>query len=1361
MGGCARYHFFFLSYIPYIYQRREWGRCYAFPVPTIDTKGDAHMAPTVSQMYETLDTDGNIALQRSSIITSVSSESESSIDESGVVATHANCVGALEIPANRLTVLQYENFTANTPFIRYGAKGVFTYIGDTEQLFNVTVKQRYVRKNTTVPDSLTTYGITTTIMASRANPVIATEAYEVMPSGVPWVEVYVTKTMMLKNGDTFSVRAISALDTLTYATTDDATSPVENVCTLDIYAITQVEGQQGSQDSTSSTSDMYRPINIPASTVFPGSTLTDTTITENIDLRGEVITSISHDYTDSSIHSAPSSKALFDSIQKLDTAIRAIDPNNNFFTDNTVVTLPLLPTSFSLDDDRWLIFNWYIDQGSAIYTKAQSTRMLMSEYDNYIKIRQDLLTYPGYYFFVITVSRIDSGKLVLRDTIGNIIYEIKDIGTHYFEYQVTNTDVTTFALEAVNVYDNETIKVDSIGFYHITDRVRHYLLYFMQGSASGYITREQLNTILKMLQSDIEDDYLHHIEVLRSALDEHVNNRSNPHGVMYYHTGAAPEVHEHPQYALKSDLDDIRDGIDVNLGDLSNLIGSLQDKDNDLQRQITEVAADLESTKLDIDDLGKRLDAHLEEENPHGITVDMIGAAPEVHEHPQYATLTSVEAIVDAKLEEFDFSDIPAASSGAAYNPMSIVAFDQLGEVPNGLNSSIITKPISPIIFPYILHRSKSQYDWNDGVCGSNKPTLDGYPIWYAFNKNLTEDDINIGTSVFAIADVTSDDPLLLEYVFHVKRTINGFNLIKSTLKPEFCGLPTRCSVYVDGAPVRLDQELTFSGDVAMVTFDTAYTGRKWDIFITAVDSVGCEYFGCKIVFRFDDVPVGCVGLLPGLDYVRDKNIEHVGTMQTLAISPDSDRTPKYLFLRTKEEESGGGTTYEPVILPSTPMEVDVKYLPDGTDPDPAMLTQTETIMVDFNFTYGSVSIGGLELTADSTGVINPSGYTLPLTVSTAYGELAITDIAKNDLNINVITVSYTLQSKPDIADDTELVADDVSVLFNGTAQESLAIRIRMREADASTRSVIATYDSSNIRVAEEPGLEVSIFPYEYGTVREGLDLLMGAYAAHPTRGFSMWGTPEASVESMDEGVSVETIYTYTDDSYVVEGNTLTITHTFDVPVTITNVNMMFFRNLVELGAIPDTIRLDVHGGEEEPVTAINITNFVPVLSDVNDTQIWYHTHLDTPIENTTKMVLVLTNTKNAKVGITRLVPLISSKFYNLNTRKMSSDSDGLFPLGRLDYVEAYDGTWSGYAHSGVVLGTYSILPVDGLSMQTNDATIHTLPNPYGTPLIRTTPLSYGDNPFMNMDVVDITRDTITVRTRASGRYLLGIQRAW
>ena len=535
---------------------------------------------------------------------------------------------------------------------------------------------------------------------------------------------------------------------------------------------------------------LYDPLLEPASTMSPGTVQTKQVVTETIELHEKTITELSHDYTDSDTKSIPSSKALFEAIQVLDKYINSIDPNNILYQDNAVITLPLLPLTFEYGDTEWVYEGWYPDGGKLIYTGT--------DYANSIKISPEKFTYPGYYFLVIDIDRLDSGKLVVKDTKEEVIESIATTGKTYIELDITNTDVNSVTFEAVDVYPRETLRVASIGLYRVTTRVRDYLQYFFLGNKGSLITKDELDDLLEALNVDIDTRLDKYEDDVDEKINLHIQNTSNPHNVTidqigaaakeHTHTpdqcgaaptvhthqpqecGAAPEHHEHPEYTTQEEVQDaIEDAIGKydESSDTTLFTKHLTDYNNPHKVNCETIgAAEKEHTHdnyLTKEDVGTYVNSAVEEsasslmqqltehtenkENPHEVTPEQIGAAPSEHEHEQYVERDEL----DQRIE-----DIARNIQHSSSLPMTIVEPSEYGVLPDNTLCTRLSRPISPVLLPYVVHRTKSNYDYYDGVCRSNRVTDEGHPLYYCFNKSMTQEDRDIAVGLFTVKDDTA-----------------------------------------------------------------------------------------------------------------------------------------------------------------------------------------------------------------------------------------------------------------------------------------------------------------------------------------------------------------------------------------------------------------------------------------------------------------------------------------------------------------------------------------------------------------------------------------------------------------------------
>lgn len=151
---------------------------------------------------------------------------------------HATAAENTPIAVSAQVKIPYTGITANTQDISYSdTTRAFTYQGKQSRTFQVTAKQRFARTSIAEADMNTSHNVVLSIVSSRANPTIRTEAYGIMVQGIPWMEIAVTKIMQLNTGDTFYIQAETAKEVRTYATSDDTAAPVNTVSTLDIVSL--------------------------------------------------------------------------------------------------------------------------------------------------------------------------------------------------------------------------------------------------------------------------------------------------------------------------------------------------------------------------------------------------------------------------------------------------------------------------------------------------------------------------------------------------------------------------------------------------------------------------------------------------------------------------------------------------------------------------------------------------------------------------------------------------------------------------------------------------------------------------------------------------------------------------------------------------------------------------------------------------------------------------------------------------------------------------------------------------------------------------------------------------------------------
>ena len=996
---------------------------------------------------------------------------------------------------------------------------------------------------------------------------------------------------------------------------------------------------------------MYDPLIEPASTLVPGKVTGNTIVTNKVELNNDILTDISHDYTDSGITQVPSSKALYEAINLLKKYISDVDPDNKLQIDTTVITLPLLPATFSISDDRWDYKNWYLSDEMMIHSG--------NSYENYIKINTGDLTYPGKYFFAIDVATLNSGYLTIKDTKNEEIFRITSSGKQYFEVDVTNTDVQTFTIAAEEVFRSELVKLRGIGIYRVTDRLIDYLSYFVDHYEGSAPSREEVQKLVDDFAELFREEIIIITGGIATELDMH-RIEPNPHGTTYEHVGAAPKVHGHTPSECGAAPE-----IHTHQPEECGAAPAIHYHNQYAEK--TSVDSLISTVNSNINTVDSKLDTHIaDNDNPHGTTYEQVGAAPKEHYHSIYISRDEVEeyvseevkeAIVSASGELADhatnmynphnttylqvgaaaeehthtpeqvgaapsfhthgeyvaYNDLDSVfleySNTASIRPMTAIQY-KLGQLPDGVSNNLLTKPITPVIFPYILHRTNSNYDYYDGVCRSNRKCIEDHPLWYCFKKNITEEDFSISTCAF---ENTVELPVLLEYEFHTTRKLTGFRILPNFITAGMNGYISNYKLYINGK-LHHASAITSYGAYDY-SFDSILDVDIFSLRVLTINKNNSTHFGCKIEFEFGDVPDNSIVLKKGLSYICTSGKTELEDDLVVYSAPDANDSIKYLYVQENSNRNENN---------------------------------------------------------DSTH---------------------------------------------------ELIVD---------------------------RS-----------------------PYEYNFYREGLGVLLGKYDNSSTN--TSWGTVESNGTSTS---LVNTIYKDNDASYVVNSNTVTITHTFNDPQTLSGFKLVFFKELLDRNAIPDNISLvattteDIYNEELEMTETVvsdkevySIEGYIPYLLEDDSSAIWLVPKTDTFI-GVTKLTLTLSvDSPKSLVGISKFIPLLSTNFFNILTN--TSDSElSPFLLSTLKYIESYDGSFTGYEYSGIVIGTNVIIPIDGLDSQNDSEKIHTytIPNPYHSTLIECSLLMYDGGTYtyaFQLEDISITNETITVRIIPTGKYCLHIKRIW
>lgn len=638
---------------------------------------------------------------------------------------------------------------------------------------------------------------------------------------------------------------------------------------------------------------------------------TATADVDNLILNRKEVRDVIPDYTDPSDKKIPNSYALFQLYEHLSGLIRQIDPENNVFKDNAVITSPLLPLDFRPDDERWQLKNFFISNYRAIYQGSPLTT------DNYLKIDSDYLPDVGRYFLILDISRCDSGRLDLLDYRDNVIKSFNTAERHLLELNVANNEIELFKLVARDVYTNDIIEVRSCGFYHITPRISDYLLFKIaqvtSGGEGGFVTGEQFSAAIAQLTADLkayvdsrlDEDlgaFLVHINTTGNAHDatpedigaadrvhthtpEECNAAPADHGHTPQEIGAAPEQHTHtPGECGAAPEDHTHTPNQVGLGNIPNALTSEVTVD-DATILATAKAVKTVNDKAEsaLAQVGTKADAN------HTHTAEEIGAV----------TPEQVQELVESGIRESVFT----------VAPMTVVDAP-VGVFPQGMNHGSMTPPTNILLQGFIQHHTETHFCYEDGYITATKKTLDTHPLFKAIMKPYTEEQYLSNVAAFESNTTVLDKPVDINYRLHIKRNTTHYT-VGVDRSGVIAGKPTKWDVYINEVLTESDVTADWStgNDLQFPIPELAQVINSLTLVVKEVDLAGTTSWGIRIGLVFNDIAPDQIGIPANLrlavaDNGRTTMVYAGGDIMTVTPTIQREDTPLYVFADVDESSS-------------------------------------------------------------------------------------------------------------------------------------------------------------------------------------------------------------------------------------------------------------------------------------------------------------------------------------------------------------------------------------------------------------------------------------------------------------------------
>lgn len=601
-------------------------------------------------------------------------------------------------------------------------------------------------------------------------------------------------------------------------------------------------------------------------TQLPDSLETSKVATRQIQFSdGSKLERVEQDHKSNQYKSVPSSYALFQGLAETQRNIDKIDPNHNFFRDNTVITLSLVDSHFQTSGDNgWQIKNWTVVDESAVYTSGLDTE------DNYLRITQRCFVLAGFYHLNITTTRIDSGSIRIYDHANQLVGTIDKVGETNFEMYIAEPNITTLRFEAHGVYVGDYINIEQVGVHLVKDRFRDYFINKLQLAGVGreVVDRDQCVEIATTVAEALDLAIRNMIVTVSQRLTIHESTKGNAHGLTLEDLSAAAKDHTHPEFAAFG-------------GDLTKLFAHIGDT----------------------------------ESNPHGITPKMIRAMPEDKLFDdRYAKFEDLSKLDMKYVNMEQWNTVPAlidaaiadstGEGGESTVPLVIRSVSGVGLLPPSADKVDIDYPCTLLLQAYLLHMSTTDYDYYTGLASSTRKVLNG-SAGYAFSDYH-------GKAATFLADSATDETYL-SYRFHAARKISGYTIYKDP-EGDANGFPVSWSL-LGKADTVIDTRTNSSWSTAQPTARTdsvsyplsePVSTNEITLKIDKLTLDSSKKWGVRISFVYADVDnANTVHVNTPLvvSYLDKANVTVGDSEAKLTINqlPEQD-SPLVLFLRKKSE---------------------------------------------------------------------------------------------------------------------------------------------------------------------------------------------------------------------------------------------------------------------------------------------------------------------------------------------------------------------------------------------------------------------------------------------------------------------------
>jgi hypothetical protein len=257
---------------------------------------------------------------------------------------------------------------------------------------------------------------------------------------------------------------------------------------------------------------------------------------------------------------------------KIDMLISTLSAQLNDFNFIPVISEPLI--SIVPNTKEWKTKDIYINNHLATYESPNQSNV------GYLKLsNNNIYTYTGRYVLVLDIPRLDSGHVDIKiDDI--VIKTIESVGKHTVTYDIDNIYNSSLSVSITDTIATDIVQISQVYMCHVKESLTNYLEYMINYIITGNddsVSNDELNNAISQLDNTLKQYTNQVVSQVAQVVNDHKNDKDNPHDITCSIIDAATRDHIHPIYQSHLDDENNPHGMTKDQLDLGNIPNNISD----------------------------------------------------------------------------------------------------------------------------------------------------------------------------------------------------------------------------------------------------------------------------------------------------------------------------------------------------------------------------------------------------------------------------------------------------------------------------------------------------------------------------------------------------------------------------------------------------------------------------------------------------------------------------------------------------------------------------------------------------------------------------------------------------------------